>query len=113
MAQPSHGTGRSVRDSERFERSAGRENERFDRSGIDEERFDRGSEQSPTNRDFAPPMGAPVHEGMGGPQGTFDGGSNDPPMFDGFPGPPLRGPPSYGSDMPPPPPVLMPVPGAG
>ena len=47
--------------------------------------------------------------------GPFEGGPMEPPMFDHFNGPPLRGLPGglFVPDMPGPPQVLMPVPGAG
>ncbi|KAL3699570.1 hypothetical protein R1sor_017592 [Riccia sorocarpa] len=96
---------------ERFDRGGGREMERPDRVGHDEEqRFDRGGDHSPQTRDFATMGAGPPFDG--GPAGPFEGGPSDTPMFDPFSGPPMRGPP-FGSDIPPPPPVLMPVPGAG
>ncbi|CAK9208111.1 unnamed protein product [Sphagnum troendelagicum] len=95
------------------------EEPRFDRGGREEEpRFDRGGpEHSPGPRDF-PPLGGgiPPYEGGGQPQaGHFDGDSMDAPMFDRFNGPPMHGLPGglFVPDMPGPPQVLMPVPGAG
>lgn len=108
------------RGGERFEQGPGgrEEEQRFERGGREEEaRFDRGApEHSPPTHEF-PPMGAggPPFEG-GGPQGgRFEGGPMEPPMFDHFNGPPLRGLPGglFVPDMPGPPQVLMPVPGAG
>jgi hypothetical protein len=61
--------------------------------------------------------GIPPYEGGGQPQGGghFDGDSLDAPMFDRFNGPPMHGLPGglFVPDMPGPPQVLMPVPGAG
>ncbi|CAK9864738.1 unnamed protein product [Sphagnum jensenii] len=92
---------------------------RFDRGGREEEpRFDRGApEHSPGSHDF-PPLGggAPPYEGGGQPQaGPFEGDPLGAPMFDHFNGPPMRGLPGglFVPDMPGPPQVLMPVPGAG
>ncbi|CAM6082620.1 unnamed protein product [Calypogeia fissa] len=107
------GSSRGIREGgDRFERGGVRENERSDRIGHEEEqRFDRGGERSPSRGDFATGLGGgPPYDG--GPPGPFEGGPSDTQMFDPFSGPPLRGPP-FGSDIPPPPPVLMPVPGAG
>ncbi|KAG6548390.1 hypothetical protein Mapa_010169 [Marchantia paleacea] len=111
-ALPPAGSSRGPRDGvERFDRGGGRENERSDRVGHEEEqRYDRGGDHSPPSRDFATMGGGAAFDG--GPAGPFEGGPSDTPMFDPFSGPPLRGPP-FGSDIPPPPPVLMPVPGAG
>ncbi|BBM99694.1 protein MpSE [Marchantia polymorpha subsp. ruderalis] len=111
-ALPLAGSSRGPRDGvERFDRGGGRENERSDRVGHEEEqRYDRGGDHSPPSRDFATMGGGAAFDG--GPAGPFEGGPSDTPMFDPFSGPPLRGPP-FGSDIPPPPPVLMPVPGAG
>jgi hypothetical protein len=92
---------------------------RFDRGGREEEpQFDRGApEHSPGSHDF-PPLGggAPPYEGGGQPQaGPFEGDPLGAPMFDHFNGPPMRGLPGglFVPDMPGPPQVLMPVPGAG
>ncbi|CAK9204840.1 unnamed protein product [Sphagnum troendelagicum] len=110
QAVSSHpGQGPGVRDDE----------PRFDRGGHEEEpRFDRGApEHSPGSHDF-PPLGgsAPPYEGGGQPQaGPFEGDPLGAPMFDHFNGPPMRGLPGglFVPDMPGPPQVLMPVPGAG
>ncbi|CAK9262239.1 unnamed protein product [Sphagnum jensenii] len=110
QAVSSHpGQGPGVRDDE----------PRFDRGGREEEpRFDRGApEHSPGSHDF-PPLGggAPPYEGGGQPQaGPFEGDPLGAPMFDHFNGPPMRGLPGglFVPDMPGPPQVLMPVPGAG
>ncbi|CAM6034641.1 unnamed protein product [Sphagnum compactum] len=110
QAVSSHpGQGPGVRDDE----------PRFDRGGREEEpRFDRGApEHSPGPHDF-PPLGggAPPYEGGGQPQaGPFEGDPLGAPRFDHFNGPPMRGLPGglFVPDMPGPPQVLMPVPGAG
>ncbi|XP_010251619.1 PREDICTED: serrate RNA effector molecule [Nelumbo nucifera] len=80
----------------RDDRGSRREHDRADRG--DDERYDR-SENSPS-RDF---------QSTGG----MEGGNPDEPMFDTFGAQGMRTAPSFPSDMPPPPPVLMPVPGAG
>ncbi|CAM6030890.1 unnamed protein product [Sphagnum balticum] len=94
-------------------------NHNFDRGGREEEpQFDRGApEHSPGPHDF-PPLGggAPPYKGGGQPQaGPFEGDPLGAPMFDHFNGPPMRGLPGglFVPDMPGPPQVLMPVPGAG
>eukprot|EP01018_Ginkgo_biloba_P034306 Gb_37971 [translate_table: standard] len=87
-----------ARDVDRPDRSSRRENDRNDRPN-DEDQYDR-NDNSPS-RDY---------QAISGGQ---DAGRPDSSMFDPFAGPGMRGPPPFGSDMPPPPPVLMPVPGAG
>ncbi|KAG0576174.1 hypothetical protein KC19_5G060800 [Ceratodon purpureus] len=108
------------RNGERFEQGSGprEEEQRFERGGRDEKaRFDRGGpEHTPPPRDYPLGAGGPPFEGGGPAQGgPFEGGPMEPPMFDHFNGPPLRGLPGglFVPDMPGPPQVLMPVPGAG
>ncbi|KAL4188416.1 hypothetical protein AMTRI_Chr08g202290 [Amborella trichopoda] len=80
----------------RDDRGSRRDHDRADRANI-EERFDR-SENSPS-RDLEPNAGG------------AEGANPDSPMFAAYGG--GQGMPPFSSDMPPPPPVLMPVPGAG
>jgi hypothetical protein len=110
------------RNGERFEQGTGNrddEQQRFERGGgrDDKARFDRGGpEHTPPPRDYPLGAGGPPFEGGGPAQGgPFEGGPMEPPMFDHFNGPPLRGLPGglFVPDMPGPPQVLMPVPGAG
>lgn len=89
----SSGSGSRGRDVDHPDRASRREIERIDRTN-EEDRYDR-NENSPS-QDYP---------------GGQDVGHSDPSMFDPF-GQPMHGPP-FGSDMPPPPPVLMPLPGAG
>ncbi|KAI3924223.1 hypothetical protein MKW98_032424 [Papaver atlanticum] len=84
-----------------------RDHERIDRNGGGDERFDK-TEHSPS-RD--------VQSNTTGGGGAMDGRGGDPdePMYDtygGAGGPGLHGA-QFPSDLAPPPPVLMPVPGAG
>lgn len=81
----------------RDDRSNRRDHERVDRVN-DDERYDR-TESSPS-RDFQPNTGG------------LEGGNPDDPIYDGYGGQGMRGAPPFPSDVPPPP-VLMPVPGAG
>ncbi|KAF8403501.1 hypothetical protein HHK36_011605 [Tetracentron sinense] len=82
----------------RDDRGNRREHDRVDRVNEDE-RYDR-TENSPS-RDFQ-------SNNAGGPEG----GNPDEPMYDTYGGQGMRAAPSFTSDIPPPP-VLMPVPGAG
>lgn len=91
------GTSRA-RDVEHPDRASRRENERTDRSHEDD-RYDRNDDSSPRDYQSIP--------------GGQDVGHHDPSMFDPFAGPGMRGPPPFGSDMPPHLPVFMPLPGAG
>lgn len=110
------------RNGERFEQGTGNredEQQRFEWGGgrDDKARFDRGGpEHTPPPRDYPLGAGGPPFEGGGPAQGgPYEGGPMEPPMFDHFNGPPLRGLPGglFVPDMPGPPQVLMPVPGAG
>lgn len=89
----SSGSASRGRDVDHPDRASRREIDRMDRTN-EEDRYDR-NENSPS-QDYP---------------GGQDVGHSDPSMFDPF-GQPMHGPP-FGSDMPPPPPVLMPLPGAG
>ncbi|PIA48604.1 hypothetical protein AQUCO_01400886v1 [Aquilegia coerulea] len=82
----------------RDDRGNRREHERADRVDGDE-RYDR-NENSPS-RDFPTKKDDP------------EGRKPDDPMYDNFAGQGMRAAPPFPSDIPPPPPVLMPVPGAG
>ncbi|KAJ7298292.1 hypothetical protein O6H91_09G000300 [Diphasiastrum complanatum] len=102
------GMGRGpLHDGDRLERGLVR-HERLEKMSRDEEMFDR-VDRSP-GRDKGPPSSGPGPS-YGGVSGPPEGGPMEPPMFDPFSGPAMRGPP-FVSDLPPPP-VLMPVPGAG
>lgn len=107
------------RNGDRYDQGPGaREEQRFERGTRDEKgRFDRGGlELTPPPRDYPLGAGGPPFEGGGPAQGgPFEGGPMEPPMFDHFNGPPVRGLPGglFVPDMPGPPQVLMPVPGAG
>ncbi|XP_043706129.1 serrate RNA effector molecule-like isoform X1 [Telopea speciosissima] len=81
----------------RDDRGNRREHDRADING--DERYDR-AENSPS-RDFQSNAGG------------LEGGNPDEPMYDVYGGQGMRAAPPFPSDIPPPPPVLMPVPGAG
>ncbi|KAJ4828699.1 hypothetical protein Tsubulata_022854 [Turnera subulata] len=81
---------------DRLKDDRGNRRDRDNRSNGNE-RFDRS--ENPQSADFQSNNDGP------------DGGNHDEPMFDGF-GQGIRVPPPFPSDIPPPP-VLMPVPGAG
>ncbi|KAK1269881.1 Serrate RNA effector molecule [Acorus gramineus] len=81
----------------RDDRGGRREHVRSDK-GNDEEKYDK-IENSPS-RDFVSSNGGP------------EGGNSDEAMYDAFGAQGLRGAPPFASDIPPPP-ILMPVPGAG
>jgi len=86
---------RPMSDRLRDERGNRREYDRNDRFN-DHDRYDRSE-------------GSPSHDANGGP----DAGNADEPMYDAYGGQGLVGAPPFPNDIPPPPPVLMPVPGAG
>lgn len=102
-------SGRGSRDASRGGRGSSRD-DKYERAR-DDERFDREGEHTPSH-DFPPTMSSGPYD-VAGSSGPFEGGRGDATMFDAFSGPTMRGPPPFGSDMSMPPPVLMPVPGAG
>eukprot|EP00249_Psilotum_nudum_P020007 c27519_g1_i1 orf=702-3170(-) len=105
------GSSRGSRGTERLDRG-GRDRERYERVR-EEERFDRGAELSPS-RDY--PQGLSPQTMSGGPydvSGPYEGGRSEAGMFNPFSGSGMHEPPRFGSDLSMPPPVLMPVPGAG
>ncbi|KAJ4979204.1 hypothetical protein NE237_009984 [Protea cynaroides] len=82
----------------RDDRGNRREHDRTDRINGDE-RYDR-AENSPSREFQSNASGV-------------EGGNPDDPMYDAYGGQGMRAAPPFPSDIPPPPPVLMPVPGAG